>query len=100
MYLNYNQQDRPETSQGRTYSIVREYHPQFDRQSELLFTGLTRAEAKAHCSDPRSSVKGKYFDTFIDEEKRSKNLEFLDKWFEAIQVVQAGPRKEGVLNDY
>ena len=100
MYLNYNQQDRPETSQGRTYSIVREYHPQFDRQSELLFTGLTRAEAKAYCSDPRSSVKDQYFDTFIDETQRAKALEKLDKWFEAIQVVQAGPRKEGALNDY
>ena len=92
MYLNYNQQDRPETSQGRTYSIVREYHPQFDRQSELLFTGLTRAEAKAYVSDPRSSVKDQYFDAFIDEKKRSKNLEIRDKWFECLAIVKAGPQ--------
>jgi len=100
MFLHYNQQNKPETPEDRHYSIYRKYHPKFDRQGELLFTALTRAEAEAYCSDPRSSVKDQYFDAFIDERKRRKNLEILDKWFEAIQVVKAGPRKEGVLNDY
>ena len=92
MYINYNQQSRPESPEGRHYSIVRKYHPRFEKQSELLFTALTRAEAEAYCSDPRSSIKDQHFDAYINEERRTENEAIRDKWFEALAIVKAGPQ--------
>jgi len=51
-----------------TYSIIRFYKGEHER--ETIATGLTREEAKEHCSDPDTegcNSKGKYFDGFEEE---------------------------------
>jgi hypothetical protein len=50
-----------------TYKIVRDYHPSLDRESEVIDTGLTLAEAQAHCSDPSTREPGVYFDGYDEE---------------------------------
>lgn len=52
----------------KTYRIVRKYkedgHPDHDK---VIKEGLTRAEAKEHCSDPDTSMPGVWFDCFYEE---------------------------------
>lgn len=52
-----------------TYQIVRFYkddnHPD---HRKVIATGLTRAEAQAHCKDESTQEKGVWFDGFEEEE--------------------------------
>ena len=50
-----------------TYKIVRTYHPSQNTPSEVIDTGLSLAEAQAHCSDPATSEPGIYFDGYFEE---------------------------------
>lgn len=51
-----------------TYRIVRKYkddsHPD---NNKVIKEGITREEAKAHCSSPESEEKGVWFDCFYGE---------------------------------
>jgi hypothetical protein len=52
-----------------TYKIVRKYadfnHPDNDM---VVDEGLTLEEAQEHCSDPDTSEKGVWFDSFYKED--------------------------------
>lgn len=49
----------------RCYRIVRFYAPgRTYRRPRTIRTGLTLAEAQAHCSDPSTRVAGSYFDGY------------------------------------
>ena len=48
------------------YSIVRYYHPDQDRNNEVVETGLTLEEAQAHCNDPATSKDGEWFDGYTE----------------------------------
>jgi len=55
---------------GKTYEIVRYYaphtQPPYGKPSEIIKSGLTRAEAKEHCKDPGTKCND-YFDGFREE---------------------------------
>ncbi len=44
-----------------TYKIIRSYHPALNKEDEVISTGLTKVEARAHCKDPNTRVEGEYF---------------------------------------
>ena len=48
-----------------TYLIRRVYRD--DRPAEVVKTGLTLEEARAHCSDPATQGDG-WFDTYVEED--------------------------------
>jgi hypothetical protein len=52
-----------------TYTVVRKYkdgsHPD---NNKVISEGLTLEEAKAHCSDPDTSMPGVWFDCFYRED--------------------------------
>ena len=43
------------------YRIIRRY---INGDRRTIKTGLTLAEARAHCTDPKTRVNGKYFDGY------------------------------------
>ena len=51
-----------------TYRIVRKYkdtnHPDHNKE---IASGLTREEAREHCSDPSTKEEGVWFDVFYEE---------------------------------
>ena len=51
---------------GAIYRVVRYYGPGDGRPNQVRQTGLTLAQAKAHCSDPASKGNG-WFDGFTRE---------------------------------
>ena len=51
----------------KTYSIVRFYAPDQNRESEVIKTGLTLEEAQEHCNDETTRVEGVYFDGYTEE---------------------------------
>ena len=55
-------------TEEKTYKIVRKYkdsgHPDHDKE---INSGLTLAEAKAHCNDPDTCEEGVWFDCFYEE---------------------------------
>ena len=51
-----------------TYSIIRIYHPDLNKQSRIIKKGLSLEEAQAHCEDPRTSTDD-WFDGFEREEQ-------------------------------
>lgn len=53
---------------GKTYRILRIYAPSLERDSEVVDTGLTLAEAQAHCNDTSTREDGKWFDAYEREE--------------------------------
>lgn len=50
----------------KTYKIVRFYQVS-GRRPRVIKTGLTEAQAKAHCEDPKTSKPGKWFDGYQQE---------------------------------
>lgn len=58
--------DEEDDEDGDTYRIVRFYGPGDERENEVQDTGLTLAEAKAHCSTPMATGDG-WFDGFQKE---------------------------------
>ncbi len=50
-----------------TYSIIRFYAPNQNKENEVIQTGLTLDEAKAHCNNPDTREAGVYFDGFTEE---------------------------------
>lgn len=59
--------DEDEDTEGKTYKIVRFYAPHLNKEKETIETGLTLAEARAHCNDPSTHEKGVYFDGYYEE---------------------------------
>lgn len=59
-----------EDEDKETYKIVRYYRDSghADHQ-KVIETGLTREEAKKHCSDPDSKEEGVWFDGFVKEDE-------------------------------
>ena len=55
-------------SGGHTYKIVR-FHQDKGRKQRVIKRGLTLAEAKKHCSNPKSRGKT-WFDGFTKEERK------------------------------
>jgi hypothetical protein len=51
-------------SQPRCFRIIRSYHPSLDRRSRTIKTGLTEAEAQAHCRRADTRKAGVYFDGY------------------------------------
>ena len=65
---NILDRNKPATNKNMTtYKIVRSYHPSLNQPSEVIDTGLTLAEAQAHCSDPSTREPGVYFDGYDEE---------------------------------
>ena len=65
---NILDRDKPATNENMiTYKIVRTYHPSLNQESETIDTGLSLAEAQAHCSDPATREPGVYFDGYFEE---------------------------------
>ena len=50
-----------------TYCIIRVYHPALERRDEIMRTGLTLAEAQAHCKDPLTRKENVFFDSYDKE---------------------------------
>ena len=50
--------------QARCFRIIRIYCPSLNRRSRTIRTGLTEAEAQAHCSNPKTRKEGVYFDGY------------------------------------
>ena len=48
----------------RCFRIIRFYHPRLERRPRTLKTGLTEAEAQAHCERPDTRQDGVYFDGY------------------------------------
>lgn len=49
-----------------TYSIVRCYHPKFNKECEVMQEGLTLEEAQKHCQDPDTACAD-WFDGYRKE---------------------------------
>ncbi len=47
-----------------TYQIVRFYYPDFFAPREIIATGMTLEEAKAHCQRPDTRKEGEWFDGY------------------------------------
>jgi hypothetical protein len=54
----------PQTPQPRCFRIVRFFNPCLGRRSRTIKTGLTEAEAQAHCSREDTHERGVYFDGY------------------------------------
>jgi hypothetical protein len=54
----------PKTPQPRCFRTVRFYHPRINRPPRTIKTGLTEAEAQAHCARPDTKQTGIYFDGY------------------------------------
>jgi hypothetical protein len=77
----------------KTYKIVRFYQDE-SIDNEVIKTGLTLEEAKAHCADPESDSKtakssvavvatarlGAWFDGWREEPGPAENTEYVRKW--------------------
>jgi len=50
------------------YKIVRFYHPSTKCNPHIIKTGLTLAEAQAHCQNPSTRKENEYFDGYEAEE--------------------------------
>lgn len=50
-----------------TYKIIRVYHPDLQRPSKLIKSGLSLTQAQAHCNDPKTELENKWFDTYDRE---------------------------------
>lgn len=50
-----------------TYEIFRSYAPKYNRETEVVKTGLTLEEAQEYCSDPDTAVEGYYFEGYRKE---------------------------------
>jgi len=50
-----------------SYKIVRSYNPKLNKDDEIIDTGLTLAEAQAHCKDPDTHELGVWFDGYEEE---------------------------------
>ena len=66
--LKEDAQDAPGSTLGREagldhYRIVRYYRDEA-RDSEIVETGLTLGEARAHCTSPASREPGEWFDGY------------------------------------
>ena len=48
----------------RCFRIIRFYHSRLDRRARTIKTGLTEAEAQAHCNRPDTREEGAYFDGY------------------------------------
>ena len=48
----------------RCFRIIRFYDPRLDRRPRTIRTGITEAEAQAHCRRPNTRQKGAYFDGY------------------------------------
>ena len=48
----------------RCFRIVRFYHPTVGRRPRTIKTGLTEAQAQAHCSREDTRKTGSYFDGY------------------------------------
>jgi len=51
-------------SQPRCFRIVRFFSPSQNRRSRTIKSGLTEAEAQAHCARPDTRERGVYFDGY------------------------------------
>jgi hypothetical protein len=51
----------------KTYKIIRYYHPDQNKDSEIIKEGLTLTEAQEHCQDDTSREEGVYFDGYTEE---------------------------------
>lgn len=49
------------------YKIVRFYSPSQKKNKETIKMGLTLAEARRHCNDPKTKAEGKWFDGYEKE---------------------------------
>ena len=54
------------TKVNRTFKIVRFYAPDMCKENEVIKTGLTEAEAQAHCQRADTRKEGVYFDGYTD----------------------------------
>ena len=55
--------DQDHAPELRVYRIIRFYRSD-SRRPRTIRNGLTLAEAQAHCSDPKTSREGVYFDGY------------------------------------
>lgn len=56
--------DAPAAPQPRCFRIVRQYYPSLRRRPRTIKSGLTEAEAQAHCQRPDTRRSGVYFDGY------------------------------------
>jgi len=54
----------PMSPAPRCFRIVRSYHPSLRRSPRTIKTGLTEAQAQAHCSREDTRKAGVYFDGY------------------------------------
>ena len=52
--------------ENRTFKIVRFYAPDMCKENRVIKTGLTEAEAQAHCQRADTRKEGVYFDGYTD----------------------------------
>jgi len=50
-----------------TYKIIRIFHPDLQRPSKIIKSGLTLAQAQAHCNDPKTELADNWFDAYIHD---------------------------------
>tara|TARA_R100000734_G_C3298761_1_gene89654 strand:- start:726 stop:899 length:174 start_codon:yes stop_codon:yes gene_type:complete len=52
--------------ENRNFQIVRIYAPSLGMETKVIKTGLTEAEAQAHCQRADTRKEGVYFDGYTD----------------------------------
>jgi hypothetical protein len=57
----------PENQDEVLYKIVRSYAPHLDKDDEVVATGYTLDEARAHCSRPDTREPGQWFDGYDED---------------------------------
>ena len=70
---------RPVSRGPESYDIIRFHHPDGGSRCEVIKTGLTLAEAQAHCQDPATSFKNGptsewWFDWYAETDSDTKLL--------------------------